>query len=245
MTYDTSFNRPSILKEEGKPVALGFLVEKEVLALTRCVDVKEEDRPYIAILGGLKVSDKIKVIESLLNKCDKILIGGAMAFTFLKALGNETGKSPVEDDQLEYARNCLAKANGRIVLPVDTVIADAFEGWTETRIVSVGEIPADFQGLDIGPETRKLFADLGIKTYVQEDKRVFPVTDSSLKTIQILKRHRDIQYANATDEERNYDLIKRVKDLDDKSAKVVCNLVYYDGTKYLLYTNNINLLKEI
>ena len=150
---------PSILKAEGKPVALGFLVEKEVLALTRCVDVKEEDRPYIAILGGLKVSDKIKVIESLLNKCDKILIGGAMAFTFLKALGNETGQSPVEDDQLEYARNCLAKANGRIVLPVDTVIADAFEGWTETRIVPVSEIPADFQGLDIGPATRELFAN--------------------------------------------------------------------------------------
>ena len=149
---------PSILKAEGKPVALGFLVEKEVLALTRCVDVKEEDRPYIAILGGLKVSDKIKVIESLLNKCDKILIGGAMAFTFLKALGNETGQSPVEDDQLEYARNCLAKANGRIVLPVDTVIADAFEGWTETRTVAVSEIPSDFQGLDIGPKTRELFA---------------------------------------------------------------------------------------
>ena len=150
---------PSILKAEGKPVALGYLVEKEVLALTRCVDVKDEDRPYIAILGGLKVSDKIKVIESLLNKCDKILIGGAMAFTFLKALGNETGKSPVEDDQLEYARNCLAKANGRIVLPVDSVIADAFEGWTEIRTVPVSEIPAEFQGLDIGPETRKLFAE--------------------------------------------------------------------------------------
>ena len=150
---------PSILKAEGKPVALGYLVEKEVLALTRCVEVKDEDRPYIAILGGLKVSDKIKVIEALLNKCDKILIGGAMAFTFLKALGNETGQSPVEDDQLEYARNCLAKANGRIVLPVDTVIADEFEGWTETRIVSVSEIPSDFQGLDIGPATRELFAN--------------------------------------------------------------------------------------
>lgn len=156
--HASTHGTPSILKAEGKPVALGFLVEKEVLALTRCVDVKEEDRPYIAILGGLKVSDKIKVIESLLNKCDKILIGGAMAFTFLKALGNETGQSPVEDDQLEYARNCLAKANGRIVLPVDTVIADAFEGWTETRTVAVSEIPSDFQGLDIGPKTRELFA---------------------------------------------------------------------------------------
>lgn len=149
---------PSVLKAEGKPVALGYLVEKEVLALTRCVDVKEEDRPYVAILGGLKVSDKIKVIESLLKKCDKILIGGAMAFTFLKALGNETGKSPVEDDQLDYARNCLAKAQGKIVLPVDSVIADAFEGWTDVKTVDVDSIPSEYQGLDIGPKTRELFA---------------------------------------------------------------------------------------
>lgn len=150
---------PSILKAEGKPVALGFLVEKEVLALTRCVSVSDEDRPYIAILGGLKVSDKIKVIESLLKKCDKILIGGAMAFTFLKALGKETGQSPVEDDQLEYARNCLAAANGRIVLPVDSVIANSFENPTDIKIVTVDEIPADYQGLDIGPKTRELFAE--------------------------------------------------------------------------------------
>lgn len=149
---------PSVLKAEGKQVALGYLVEKEVLALTRCVDVKEEDRPYVAILGGLKVSDKIKVIESLLKKCDKILIGGAMAFTFLKALGNETGKSPVEDDQLDYARNCLAKAQGKIVLPVDSVIADAFEGWTDVKTVDVDSIPSEYQGLDIGPKTRELFA---------------------------------------------------------------------------------------
>jgi phosphoglycerate kinase len=148
---------PSILKAEGKPVALGYLVEKEVLALTRCVDVKDEDRPYVAILGGLKVSDKIKVIESLLNKCDKILIGGAMAFTFLKALGKETGHSPVEDDQLEYARNCLAKANGRIVLPVDSVIADAFEGWTSVLVTEDNNIPGDMQGMDIGPKTVELF----------------------------------------------------------------------------------------
>ena len=150
---------PSILKEQGKPVALGFLVEKEVLALTRRVKVSDEDRPYIAILGGLKVSDKIKVIESLLKKCDKILIGGAMAFTFLKALGKETGQSPVEDDQLEYARNCLAAANGRIVLPVDSVIANSFENPTDIKIVTVDEIPADYQGLDIGPKTRELFAE--------------------------------------------------------------------------------------
>ena len=151
---------PSLLKEAGKPVAVGYLVEKEVANLTRCVDVKKEDRPYVAILGGLKVSDKIKVIESLLGKCDKILIGGAMAFTFSKALGHPTGTSPVEDDQLDYARNCLAKANGKIVLPVDTVVGDAFDP-AERTTISVLEnvdVPEGFQGLDIGPKTRELFA---------------------------------------------------------------------------------------
>ncbi len=152
---------PSILKEEGKPVAVGYLVEKEVANLTRCVDVKKEDRPYVAILGGLKVSDKIKVIDSLLGKCDKILIGGAMAFTFSKALGHTTGTSPVEDDQLEYARNCFIKANGRIVLPIDTVIGDAFDPAERTtiQVLETVDVPEGFQGLDIGPKTRELFAN--------------------------------------------------------------------------------------
>lgn len=148
---------PSILKEEGKPVALGYLVEKEVSNLMRCVEVKDEDRPYIAILGGLKVSDKIKVIESLLKKCDKILIGGAMAYTFQKALGHEIGESPVELDQLDYARRCYEEAQGRIVLPVDSVVTNAFEGWTEKKVVDL-EIPTGFQGMDIGPKTCELFA---------------------------------------------------------------------------------------
>ena len=151
---------PSLLKEQGKPVAVGYLVEKEVANLTRCVDVKESDRPYVAILGGLKVSDKIKVIDSLLGKCDKILIGGAMAFTFSKALGHPTGNSPVEDDQLEYARNCFKKAEGRIVLPIDTVVADAFDPAERKQICVLEsvDVPEGFQGLDIGPKTRELFA---------------------------------------------------------------------------------------
>ena len=151
---------PSLLKEEGKPVAVGYLVEKEVANLTRCVDVKESDRPYVAILGGLKVSDKIKVIDSLLGKCDKILIGGAMAFTFSKALGHPTGTSPVEDDQLEYARNCYEKAAGRIVLPVDTVVGDAFDPAERTtvKVLDNVDVPEGMQGLDIGPKTRELFA---------------------------------------------------------------------------------------
>ena len=158
--HASTYGIPELLKKEGKPVAVGYLVEKEVANLTRCVDVKKEDRPYVAILGGLKVSDKIKVIDSLLGKCDKILIGGAMAFTFSKALGHPTGTSPVEDDQLEYARNCLAKANGKIVLPVDTIVGDAFDP-AERKVISVLEnvdVPDNFQGLDVGPKTRELFA---------------------------------------------------------------------------------------
>ena len=158
--HASTYGIPEILKAEGKPVAVGYLVEKEVANLTRCVDVKDEDRPYVAILGGLKVSDKIKVIESLLKKCDKILIGGAMAFTFLRALGHKTGNSPVEEDQLEYAKNCYVKANGKIVLPVDSVVGDAFDPAERTTVETVekGEIPDGFQGLDIGPKTRELFA---------------------------------------------------------------------------------------
>ncbi|NLB48329.1 MAG: phosphoglycerate kinase [Erysipelotrichia bacterium] len=158
--HASTYGIPEILKAEGKPVAVGYLVEKEVANLNRCVDVKDGDRPYIAILGGLKVSGKIKVIESLLNKCDKILIGGAMAFTFLKALGHGTGNSPVEDDQLAYAKNCYVKANGRIILPVDTVVSDAFDPAIRTTVqtVSTGNVAECFQGLDIGPKTRELFA---------------------------------------------------------------------------------------
>ena len=159
--HASTYGIPEALKAEGKPVAVGYLVEKEVANLTRCVDVKAEDRPYVAILGGLKVSDKIKVIESLLVKCDKILIGGAMAFTFLRALGHGTGNSPVEEDQLDYAKNCVMKANGKIVLPVDSVIGDAFDPAERTtvQVVKSNDIPDGFQGLDIGPATRELFAN--------------------------------------------------------------------------------------
>ena len=159
--HASTYGIPDLLKKEGKPVAVGYLVEKEIANLTRCVDVKKEDRPYVAILGGLKVSDKIKVIDSLLGKCDKILIGGAMAFTFSKALGHTTGTSPVEDDQLEYARNCYQKAAGKIILPIDTVVGDAFDPALRTtvKILNNVEVPDGYQGLDIGPKTRELFAN--------------------------------------------------------------------------------------
>ena len=151
---------PSILKAEGKPVALGYLMIKEVENLSRCVEPKAVDRPYIAILGGFKVSDKIKVIDSLLKKCDKILIGGAMAYTFKKALGQKVGHSPVEDDQLDYAKKCYEEANGRLLLPIDSVITDNFEE-KEGRVIKTveGDIPDGFQGCDIGPKTQKLYHD--------------------------------------------------------------------------------------
>ena len=106
------------------PNALGFLVEKEVKMLGAAVDTPE--RPFVAIIGGAKVSDKIAVVDNLLKKADKVLIGGGMAYTFLKAQGYNVGKSLVEEDKLELAKEYLAKAEGKLILPVDHVCADAF-----------------------------------------------------------------------------------------------------------------------
>ena len=150
---------PNLLKAAGKEVALGFLVEKEVQALGRAVHVSDQDRPYVAVIGGFKVSDKIKVIETLIEKCDKVLIGGAMAYTFQVALGNEIGISPYESDQVDFARSCLAKAGHKILLPIDSVATNGFKDWTEKIFVDGRNIPAGFEGMDIGPKTQKLFAD--------------------------------------------------------------------------------------
>jgi len=151
--HASTYGVPELLKKENKPVALGYLMEKEVKNLNVCVTGK--DHPYIAILGGFKVSDKIKVIDSLLKKCDKILIGGAMSYTFLKALGKNIGTSPCEDDQLEYAKKCYA--SGKIMLPVDTIEANGFDNYTIVKTVE-GNIDDGFQGLDVGPKTVELYA---------------------------------------------------------------------------------------
>ncbi|MCI1244685.1 MAG: phosphoglycerate kinase [Bacilli bacterium] len=158
---------PTILKAEGKPVAEGYLMIKEVDNLTRCCDVKIKDRPYIAILGGFKVSDKIKVIDALLKKCDKILIGGAMAYTFKKALGMKTGNSPVEDEQIGYAKKCLEEAGGRILLPIDSVVTNSFEP-VEGRLIKTveGDIPDGFQGVDIGPKTEALYKEAILQAHM-------------------------------------------------------------------------------
>ena len=153
--HASTYGIPEILKAEGKQVAIGFLVEKEVVSLEKVVNVPADKHPYIAILGGFKVSDKIKVIDSLSKKCDKIIIGGAMAYTFYKALGREVGNSPFEADQVEYAKRMLE--TGKILLPVDAVIADDFD---EPKVIKTveGNIPEGFQGMDIGPKSRELFA---------------------------------------------------------------------------------------
>ena len=145
--------------------AVGFLVEKELKFIGEAVDSPK--RPLVAILGGAKVSDKIGVIENLLVKADKILIGGAMMFTFLKAQGKATGTSLVEDDKLDLAKELLAKANGKLILPVDTVVAEEFKNDAEHSTVDVDNIPANKMGLDIGEKTVKLF-----EAYIKEAKTV-------------------------------------------------------------------------
>ena len=145
--------------------AVGFLVEKELKFIGEAVDSPK--RPLVAILGGAKVSDKIGVIENLLVKADKILIGGAMMFTFLKAQGKATGISLVEDDKLDLAKELLAKANGKLILPVDTVVAEEFKNDAEHSTVDVDSIPANKMGLDIGEKTVKLF-----EGYIKEAKTV-------------------------------------------------------------------------
>ncbi len=137
----------------------GFLIEKELKFLGEAVENPE--RPFVAILGGAKVSDKIGVIENLLNKVDVLLIGGGMAYTFIKAMGGNIGKSLLEEDKIELAKNLLEKAeekNVKLLLPVDTLIADVFNNDANTDVVKTGEIPDTWQGLDIGPKTRELFA---------------------------------------------------------------------------------------
>ena len=147
------------------PSAAGYLMEKEIKFIGGAVD--EPKRPFVAILGGAKVSDKIGVIENLINKADKILIGGGMTYTFNKALGREIGKSIVELDKVDLAKSLLEKAGDKIILPVDTVCAADFDNDAPTEIHEEN-IPADLEGLDIGPKSIELFTKelQGAKTVV-------------------------------------------------------------------------------
>lgn len=143
---------------EGKPRVVGFLVEKEIQYLTDAIE--NPQRPFVAILGGAKVSDKIKVIQNLLGICDKVLIGGAMAYTFALAKGGQVGKSLVEEDKVELAKELMEEGGSKLVLPVDTHCGNDFSSDCEKVVVNAGEIPDGFEGLDIGPQTAAIYAEI-------------------------------------------------------------------------------------
>jgi phosphoglycerate kinase len=139
------------------PHVAGRLVMREVEVLSRLTG--EPERPYVVVLGGSKVSDKLAVIEALLPKVDRLLVGGGMCFTFLKAQGYEVGKSLLEEEMLDTCRDLLARVDGRILLPVDVVAATALAADAEHETVAVDAIPADRMGLDVGPQTVARFAE--------------------------------------------------------------------------------------
>ena len=155
------------------PAVCGYLIEKEISVMGKALS--DPERPFVAILGGAKVADKLKVIENLLTKVDTLIIGGGMAYTFIAAQGKNIGTSLYDAEKLEYCKDMLKKAEAsgvKLLLPVDTVVAAAFpdpiDAPVETEVVCTCSIPADKMGLDIGPKTRELFAEAikGAKTVV-------------------------------------------------------------------------------
>ena len=152
------------IKKKGGENAVGYLMQKEIDFLGNAVE--NPVRPFVAILGGAKVADKLNVISNLLEKCDTLIIGGGMAYTFVKAQGGQIGTSLVDDEKLDYCKEMMdkaAKLGKTMLLPMDTVAADHFpdpiDGPIDTKVVATNAIPEDMMGLDIGPETRKVFAD--------------------------------------------------------------------------------------
>ena len=141
-----------------KPKVVGHLVAKEIQYLTDAIQSPE--RPFVAILGGAKVSDKIQVIENLLGICDQVLIGGAMAYTFSLAKGGKVGKSLVEPDKVDLAKKLMDQAGEKLVLPVDTHCGNDFSADCDKMVVDAGEIPDGYEGLDIGPKTNALFGKI-------------------------------------------------------------------------------------
>ena len=142
------------------PAVCGYLIQKEINVMGKALN--NPVRPFVAILGGKKVSDKINVITNLIDKVDELLIGGGMAYTFFKAKGYEIGKSICEDDKVELAKELMEKAANKgvkLLLPIDNVVATEFSNDAESKVVASNEIPADWEGVDIGPETVKLYGD--------------------------------------------------------------------------------------
>ncbi|MCK6540997.1 MAG: phosphoglycerate kinase, partial [Anaerolineales bacterium] len=139
------------------PAVSGFLMEQELEYLGRAV--ANPEHPYIAILGGAKISDKILVVETLLSKCDKLIVGGGMANTFLAAKGCNMQDSLVEESSLETAKEIMAKSGDKLILPVDAVIADKFDAEANSQVVDVEAIPAGWRVLDVGPKTLELYKE--------------------------------------------------------------------------------------
>jgi phosphoglycerate kinase len=170
------------------PAVAGFLMEKEIEFLGKALESPEH--PFVAILGGAKISDKIGVIENMLGQVDALLIGGGMANTFFKAQGYDVGESLVEDESLDTAREMLAKAGGKLVLPVDVVVADAFAADAQSKIVGVDAVPAGWRILDVGPKTAALFREklTGAKTVVWNGPMgVFEFPKFATGTVEIAK----------------------------------------------------------
>lgn len=175
------------------PSAAGFLMEKEINFIGGAVDSPK--RPFVAILGGAKVSDKIGVIENLLTKADKILIGGGMAYTFMRAQGKEIGKSLVEEDKVELAKELLERADGKIILPIDFGVVEDFENIPPEY---VSEIPANKESLDIGPKTIELFRNelAGAKTVVWNGSMgVFEMSNFAKGTIGVCEAIANLEEA--------------------------------------------------
>ena len=152
------------VRAKGGNCAVGYLMQKEIDFLGNAVE--NPVRPFVAILGGAKVADKLNVINNLLEKCDTLIIGGGMAFTFLKAKGYEIGKSLVDDEKIDYCKEMMDKAEAKgkkLLLPIDTTIAagfpDPIDGPIDVTVVDADKIPADMEGLDIGTKTAELYAD--------------------------------------------------------------------------------------
>ena len=170
---------------------VGYLMQKEIDFLGNAVN--NPKRPFVAILGGSKVSSKISVINNLLDKVDTLIIGGGMAYTFMKAMGEEVGKSLLEADYLDYAKEMMEKAEKKgvkLLIPVDTVVAKEFSNDAEFKTVGRGQIEADWEGLDIGEKTRELYADAikDAKTVVWNGPMgVFEMSNFAAGTIAVAK----------------------------------------------------------
>ena len=178
---------------------VGYLMQKEIDFLGNAVNNPE--RPFVAILGGAKVSSKISVINNLLDKVDTLIIGGGMAYTFMAAHGEEVGKSLLEEEYKQYALDMEKKAEEKgvkLLIPIDTVVADDFSNDANYKTVGRGEIPADMEGLDIGPETSKLFADAikGAKTVVWNGPMgCFEMPNFAKGTIEVAKAMAELDNA--------------------------------------------------